>query len=198
MVSDEAADAAAARGARPLPARRDRRRAGLWLRDDEAAARAGPLDRRRGLDLPAARSPGARAASSRRTARPNGGPPRKYYQASPEGRARARGGRGRVARGARRRGSVLGLVEAEVRRERVRRSMPSRVEAASGPRRGRQRDGRRPRGRPEGGGGGGCPPEEVLGSGAFDPRSFAASWAAERGVIGPVAVRVERARCARG
>jgi len=27
--------------------------------------------------------------------------------------------------------------------------------------------------------------EEVLGSGAFDPRSFAASWAAERGVIPP-------------
>jgi hypothetical protein len=27
--------------------------------------------------------------------------------------------------------------------------------------------------------------EEVLGSGARDPRSFAASWAAERGVIGP-------------
>jgi hypothetical protein len=25
----------------------------------------------------------------------------------------------------------------------------------------------------------------VLGSGAFDPRSFAASWAAERGVVGP-------------
>jgi hypothetical protein len=29
----------------------------------------------------------------------------------------------------------------------------------------------------------GVSPEEVLGSGAFDPRSFAASWAAERGVI---------------
>lgn len=27
--------------------------------------------------------------------------------------------------------------------------------------------------------------EEVLGSGARDPRSFAASWAAERGVVGP-------------
>ena len=31
--------------------------------------------------------------------------------------------------------------------------------------------------------------EEVLGSGAFDPRSFAASWAAERGVIPPPSVR---------
>jgi hypothetical protein len=30
----------------------------------------------------------------------------------------------------------------------------------------------------------GVSPEEVLGSGAFDPRSFAAAWAAERGVIG--------------
>ena len=30
----------------------------------------------------------------------------------------------------------------------------------------------------------GVPAEEVLGSGAFDPRSFAAAWAAERGVIG--------------
>lgn len=31
----------------------------------------------------------------------------------------------------------------------------------------------------------GASAEEVLGSGAFDPRSFAASWAAERGVIQP-------------
>jgi len=31
----------------------------------------------------------------------------------------------------------------------------------------------------------GASPEEVLGSGAFDPRSFAASWAAARGVIPP-------------
>jgi hypothetical protein len=30
----------------------------------------------------------------------------------------------------------------------------------------------------------GVSPEEVLGSGAFDPRAFAASWAAERGLIG--------------
>jgi hypothetical protein len=29
----------------------------------------------------------------------------------------------------------------------------------------------------------GAAPEEVLGSGAFDPRAFAAAWAAERGVI---------------
>src|SRR5213078_3798596 len=29
--------------------------------------------------------------------------------------------------------------------------------------------------------------EEVLGSGAFDPRSFAGSWAAERGVVPPPA-----------
>jgi hypothetical protein len=35
----------------------------------------------------------------------------------------------------------------------------------------------------------GVSPEEVLGSGAFDPRSFAASWAAERGVIRPSPVR---------
>jgi hypothetical protein len=27
--------------------------------------------------------------------------------------------------------------------------------------------------------------EQVLGSGAFDPRAFAASWASERGVVGP-------------
>jgi hypothetical protein len=32
--------------------------------------------------------------------------------------------------------------------------------------------------------------EEVLGSGARDPRSFAASWAAERGVIGPGRTKV--------
>src|SRR6266536_926983 len=31
----------------------------------------------------------------------------------------------------------------------------------------------------------GASPEEVLGSGAFDPRSFAASWATERGVSRP-------------
>jgi hypothetical protein len=31
----------------------------------------------------------------------------------------------------------------------------------------------------------GAPPEEVLGSGASDPRAFAASWAAERAVIPP-------------
>jgi hypothetical protein len=30
----------------------------------------------------------------------------------------------------------------------------------------------------------GASPEDVLGSGAFDPRSFAGAWAAERGVIG--------------
>lgn len=35
----------------------------------------------------------------------------------------------------------------------------------------------------------GVSPEEVLGSGAFDPRSFAASWAAERGVSRPAAGR---------
>jgi hypothetical protein len=32
----------------------------------------------------------------------------------------------------------------------------------------------------------GASAEEVLGSGAFDPRSFAASWAAERGVAEPL------------
>src|SRR6266496_2216469 len=32
----------------------------------------------------------------------------------------------------------------------------------------------------------GTSPEEVLGNGVFDPRSFAASWAAERGVIPPI------------
>src|SRR6266498_620013 len=31
----------------------------------------------------------------------------------------------------------------------------------------------------------GASAEDVLGSGAFDPRSFAASWAGERGVIPP-------------
>jgi hypothetical protein len=35
----------------------------------------------------------------------------------------------------------------------------------------------------------GVSPEEVLGSGAFDPRSFAASWAAERGVSRPSRTR---------
>jgi hypothetical protein len=34
--------------------------------------------------------------------------------------------------------------------------------------------------------------EAVLGSEAFDPRSFAASWAAERGVVGPLPARVSR------
>ena len=38
--------------------------------------------------------------------------------------------------------------------------------------------------------------EEVLGSGAFDPRSFAASWAAERGVI-PQAPPMSRDRIPR-
>jgi hypothetical protein len=32
--------------------------------------------------------------------------------------------------------------------------------------------------------------EEVLGNGAFDPRSFAASWAKERGLIQPVTVQL--------
>jgi hypothetical protein len=36
--------------------------------------------------------------------------------------------------------------------------------------------------------------EEVLGSGAFDPRSFAASWAAERGVIPSSPVRANPLR----
>jgi hypothetical protein len=35
----------------------------------------------------------------------------------------------------------------------------------------------------------GVSPEEVLGSGASDPRSFAASWAAERGVVPPPLMR---------
>jgi len=35
----------------------------------------------------------------------------------------------------------------------------------------------------------GASAEEVLGSGAFDPRSFAASWAAERGVAHPAPSR---------
>jgi hypothetical protein len=38
----------------------------------------------------------------------------------------------------------------------------------------------------------GASPEEVLGSGAFDPRSFAASWAAERGVAEPTAATVSQ------
>jgi hypothetical protein len=40
----------------------------------------------------------------------------------------------------------------------------------------------------------GASAEEVLGSGAFDPRSFAASWAAERGVIPPAPVTDRRPR----
>ena len=40
----------------------------------------------------------------------------------------------------------------------------------------------------------GVSPEEVLGSGAFDPRSFAASWAGERGVIPSVPVRADPLR----
>jgi len=36
--------------------------------------------------------------------------------------------------------------------------------------------------------------EEVLGSGAFDPRAFAASWAAERGVVQPPPARERRPR----
>jgi hypothetical protein len=38
----------------------------------------------------------------------------------------------------------------------------------------------------------GATPEEMLGSGAFDPRSFAAAWAAERGVIGRPLPRAHR------
>jgi hypothetical protein len=38
----------------------------------------------------------------------------------------------------------------------------------------------------------GASPEAVLGSEAFDPRSFAASWAAERGVVGLPPARVGR------
>jgi hypothetical protein len=34
----------------------------------------------------------------------------------------------------------------------------------------------------------GASPEEVLGNSVFDPRSFAASWAAERGVIPPASL----------
>jgi hypothetical protein len=36
--------------------------------------------------------------------------------------------------------------------------------------------------------------EDVLGSSAFDPRSFAAAWAAERGVIGPSTTAAKPAR----
>jgi hypothetical protein len=44
----------------------------------------------------------------------------------------------------------------------------------------------------------GASPEEVLGSGAFDPRSFAASWAAERGVIPPRTAKDEATRSEQG
>ena len=37
----------------------------------------------------------------------------------------------------------------------------------------------------------GASPEAVLGSEAFDPRSFAASWAAERGVVEPQPARID-------
>jgi hypothetical protein len=40
----------------------------------------------------------------------------------------------------------------------------------------------------------GASPEEVLGSGASDPRSFAASWAAERAVIPPTPLTVRLRR----
>jgi hypothetical protein len=40
----------------------------------------------------------------------------------------------------------------------------------------------------------GASAEQVLGSSAFDPRSFAASWAAERGVIRQLPVRRDRFR----
>jgi hypothetical protein len=36
--------------------------------------------------------------------------------------------------------------------------------------------------------------EDVLGSSAFDPRSFAAAWAAERGVVGPSSTAAKPAR----
>jgi hypothetical protein len=38
----------------------------------------------------------------------------------------------------------------------------------------------------------GASPEAVLGSEAFDPRSFAASWAQERGVVGSLPAQVDR------
>src|SRR6266498_5205746 len=38
----------------------------------------------------------------------------------------------------------------------------------------------------------GASAEQVLGSGAFDPRSFAASWAAERGVTQPPDLKRDR------
>jgi hypothetical protein len=37
----------------------------------------------------------------------------------------------------------------------------------------------------------GASPEQVLGSGAFDPRAFAAAWARERGVARPLPVPVD-------
>jgi hypothetical protein len=40
----------------------------------------------------------------------------------------------------------------------------------------------------------GLSPEDVLGNGVFDPRSFAASWASERGVIPPHAAAPSRDR----
>jgi hypothetical protein len=40
----------------------------------------------------------------------------------------------------------------------------------------------------------GLSPEDVLGNGVFDPRSFAASWATERGVIPPPAARPAHGR----
>jgi len=40
----------------------------------------------------------------------------------------------------------------------------------------------------------GLSPEEVLGDGVFDPRSFAATWAAERGVVPPPAAPARRSR----
>ena len=185
---------ASSRCARPLPAGSDERGAGIRLRDDQAAARARPCDRRRGLHL----SPCSDVWSAMVWSRPTGPRVTEGRCASTTG-PRARAGwhsrwvcpNGELPAIPSTRCSLLSrsrcfmssdFVE-QCRQEWSRLGVPDALaeemaaELAADLKEA-EADG--------------ISAEGLLGDSASDPRSFAASWAAERGVIADSARRRKR------
>src|SRR5581483_1115073 len=179
-----AADGAPPRRARSLPSRSDGRRPGIRLRDDQTAARSRPCDRRRGLHLSVARTSRARRSGRDLPGRERRGPAAEVLPPIERRTPGTRAGRVRMAsrprcrrrraRSRQDRGGFMSDFVEQCRREWKRLGVPDPVaeemaadlatdlgEAAAE----------------------GMSAEALLGSSVFDPRSFAASWAAERGVI---------------
>ena len=176
---------------RPVPPGGDGGRARVRLRDDEAAARPRPRpSSARDRSIRSSAGWSARVSSRRTAPRATAGRRGSTTHVAGGRRALTAGvSEWRAARDAV--DAVLGPVETEGQpHERFRRAVPARVAAPARPRSDRERDGRRP-GRPTSteAAAEGASPEVVLGTGAFDAPSFAASWAAARGFVEPPPAR---------